>query len=64
MTSTVTGTTPFNRGAKTNLVHLVHRSPLLDVHQHIRRFGQYVLDMEDKPQPLQPKPVPLTTVPN
>jgi len=31
--------------------------------QHIRRFGQYVLDTEDKPEPLQPKPVPLTTVP-
>ena len=29
------------------------------VRQHIRRFGQYVLDMEDKPEPLQPKPVPL-----
>ena len=34
------------------------------VRQHIRRFGQYVLDMKDKPEPLQPKPVPLTPVPN
>ena len=34
------------------------------VRQHIRRFGQYVLDMEDKPEPLQPKPVPLTTIPS
>ena len=39
-----------------------HLSPY--VRQHIRRFGQYVLDMEDKPQPLQPKVVPLTTMPN
>jgi TnpA family transposase len=34
------------------------------VRQHIRRFGQYVLDMEDKPESLQPKSVPLTTMPN
>jgi len=34
------------------------------VRQHIRRFGQYVLDMEDPSDPLQPKPVPLTTRPN
>ena len=34
------------------------------VRQHIRRFGQYVLDMEDKPEPLQPKSVPLTTIPS
>jgi len=39
-----------------------HLSPY--ARQHIRRFGQYVLDMEDNPQPLQPKPVPLTTMPN
>ena len=39
-----------------------HLSPY--ARQHIRRFGQYVLDMEDKPQPLQPKVVPLTTMPN
>jgi len=39
-----------------------HLSPY--ARQHIRRFGQYVLDMEDKPLPLQPKVVPLTTMPN
>ncbi len=26
--------------------------------EHIRRFGQYVLDMEDMPEPLQPQKLP------
>jgi hypothetical protein len=26
--------------------------------EHIRRFGQYVLDMEDLPEPLHPRPLP------
>jgi hypothetical protein len=26
--------------------------------EHIRRFGQYVLDMEDLPAPLDPRPLP------
>ena len=28
------------------------------VREHIRRFGQYVLDMEDLPAPLDPTPLP------
>jgi TnpA family transposase len=27
--------------------------------EHIRRFGQYVLDMDDQPSPLEPKPLPI-----
>jgi Tn3 transposase DDE domain len=26
--------------------------------EHIRRFGQYVLDMDDLPGPLAPQPLP------
>jgi len=26
--------------------------------EHIRRFGQYVLDMSDLPDPLKPQPLP------
>jgi len=26
--------------------------------EHIRRFGQYVLDMEETPCPLNPQPLP------
>jgi hypothetical protein len=26
--------------------------------EHIRRFGQYVLDMNDLPGPLEPQPLP------
>ena len=26
--------------------------------EHIRRFGQYVLDMDDLPSPLNPQPLP------
>jgi hypothetical protein len=26
--------------------------------EHIRRFGQYVLDMDDLPDPLEPQPLP------
>jgi hypothetical protein len=26
--------------------------------EHIRRFGQYVLDMSDAPAPLEPQPLP------
>jgi hypothetical protein len=26
--------------------------------EHIRRFGQYVLDMDDLPEPLNPQPLP------
>ena len=26
--------------------------------EHIRRFGQYVLDMSDLPAPLEPQPLP------
>jgi hypothetical protein len=26
--------------------------------EHIRRFGQYVLDMADLPPPLDPQPLP------
>jgi hypothetical protein len=26
--------------------------------EHIRRFGQYVLDMDDLPAPLEPQPLP------
>jgi hypothetical protein len=26
--------------------------------EHIRRFGQYVLDMEETPRPLNPQPLP------
>jgi Tn3 transposase DDE domain len=26
--------------------------------EHIRRFGQYVLDMSDLPGPLEPQPLP------
>jgi hypothetical protein len=26
--------------------------------EHIRRFGQYVLDMNDLPEPLEPQPLP------
>jgi hypothetical protein len=25
--------------------------------EHIKRFGQYVLDMDTSPEPLQPKPL-------
>ena len=25
--------------------------------EHIKRFGQYVLDMDTQPEPLQPKPL-------
>jgi hypothetical protein len=25
--------------------------------EHIKRFGQYVLDMDTPPEPLQPKPL-------
>jgi hypothetical protein len=28
--------------------------------KHIRRFGQYVLDMNDLPDPLQPQPQPIS----
>ena len=28
--------------------------------EHIRRFGQYVLDMDDHPPPLEPKPLPIS----
>jgi TnpA family transposase len=28
------------------------------MHEHIRRFGQYVLDMEEMPSPLNPQPLP------
>jgi hypothetical protein len=38
------------------------RWPGLYLHQnpreHIRRFGQYVLDMKDLPEPLEPQPLP------
>jgi hypothetical protein len=27
--------------------------------EHIRRFGQYLLDMDDQPPPLEPKPLPI-----
>jgi hypothetical protein len=36
---------------------------LLGLHymrEHLRRFGHYVLDMEETPPPLEPKPVPIT----
>jgi len=29
--------------------------------EHIRRFGQYVLDMGDLPPPLDPQPLPFET---
>ena len=32
--------------------------PLKELWKHIRRFGQYVLDMEDLPAPLDPRPLP------
>jgi hypothetical protein len=28
------------------------------IREHIRRFGQYVLDMSDQPSPLNPQPLP------
>ena len=28
------------------------------MHEHIRRFGQYVLDMDVLPLPLNPQPLP------
>jgi hypothetical protein len=28
------------------------------IREHIRRFGQYVLDMSDRPGPLEPQPLP------
>ena len=28
------------------------------IREHIRRFGQYVLDMDDLPEPLNPQPLP------
>ena len=31
------------------------QSPYLT--EHIKRFGQYVLDMDTPPEPLQPKPL-------
>lgn len=31
--------------------------------QHIRRFGQYVLNMGDLPPPLDPQPLPFETTP-
>lgn len=34
-----------------------HLSPYM--REHIRRFGQYVLDMDDQPLPLEPKPLPI-----
>jgi TnpA family transposase len=30
--------------------------------EHLRRFGYYVLDMEETPPPLVPKPVPITGI--
>ena len=30
--------------------------------EHIRRFGQYVLDMDDLPSPLEPQPLPFEAV--
>ncbi|MGC1952809.1 MAG: Tn3 family transposase, partial [Gammaproteobacteria bacterium] len=34
-----------------------HLSPYM--REHIRRFGQYALDMDDQPLPLEPKPLPI-----
>lgn len=28
--------------------------------EHLRRFGQYALDMDDQPPPLEPKPLPIS----
>jgi hypothetical protein len=36
-----------------------HLSPYLT--EHVKRFGQYILDMEVQPEPLQPKPLLVTT---
>jgi hypothetical protein len=30
--------------------------------EHIKRFGQYVLDMDTRPGPLQPKPLFIMTL--
>jgi hypothetical protein len=35
-----------------------HFSPYM--REHLRRFGHYVLDMEETPPPLEPKPVSIT----
>jgi Tn3 transposase DDE domain len=35
---------------------VAHLSPYAS--EHIRRFGQYVLDMNDLPGPLEPQPLP------
>jgi TnpA family transposase len=34
-----------------------HLSPYM--REHIRRFGRYVLDMDEQPLPLEPKPLPI-----
>jgi hypothetical protein len=28
--------------------------------EHLRRLGHYVLDMEETPPPLEPRPIPIT----
>ena len=30
------------------------------IRDHLRRFGQYALDMDDQPPPLEPKPLPIS----
>lgn len=34
-----------------------HLSPYM--REHIRRLGQYILDMDGQPLPLQPQPLPI-----
>ena len=38
---------------------LARLSPYLN--EHLKRFGHYILDMETPPEPLQPKPLFVTT---
>ena len=33
------------------------------IREHIRRFGKFVLDMEDLPGPLNPKAIPFAATP-
>lgn len=54
MTAALTGMAKDGKPVTPGLVACL--SPYL--REHIRRFGQYVLDMDDLPGPLNPKPLP------
>ena len=44
-----------SHGVGDGLLLINQQSPYLT--EHIKRFGQYVLDMDTPPEPLQPKPL-------